>query len=105
MVKKRLIPSLLVRNGRIIQSVNFRHTNVIGNAFTAVDFFNTWAVDEIIILAHHHPIALARVGPDVQVGRLVQSKLKDVLGDMAVRVEEGGQCGRKLVVHQEVHAA
>jgi cyclase len=50
MVKKRLIPSLLVRNGRIIQSVNFRHTNVIGNAFTAVDFFNTWAVDEIIIL-------------------------------------------------------
>jgi imidazole glycerol-phosphate synthase subunit HisF len=50
MLKKRLIPSLLVRNGRIIQSVNFRHTNVIGNAFTAVDFFNTWAVDEIIIL-------------------------------------------------------
>jgi cyclase len=50
MLKKRLIPSLLVRNGRIVQSVNFQHTNVIGNAFTAVDFFNTWAVDEIIIL-------------------------------------------------------
>lgn len=50
MLKKRLIPSLLVRNGRIVQSVNFRHTNVIGNAFTAVDFFNAWAVDEIIIL-------------------------------------------------------
>jgi imidazole glycerol-phosphate synthase subunit HisF len=50
LLKKRLIPSLLVRNGRIIQSIQFRHTNVIGNAFTAVDFFNTWAVDEIIIL-------------------------------------------------------
>ncbi len=50
MVKKRLIPTLLVRHGRIIQSRGFRHTNVIGNAFTAVDFFNAWAVDEIIIL-------------------------------------------------------
>ena len=50
MLKKRLIPSLLCKNGRIVQSIRFRHTNVIGNAFTAVDFFNTWAVDEIIIL-------------------------------------------------------
>lgn len=50
MVKKRLIPSLLVRNGRIIQSIQFRHTNVIGNVITAVDFFNSWAVDEILIL-------------------------------------------------------
>jgi len=50
MLKKRLIPSLLVRNGRIVQSRNFRHPQVIGNAYTAVDFFNAWAVDEIIIL-------------------------------------------------------
>jgi cyclase len=50
MLKKRLIPSLLVRDGKIVQSVQFRHTNVIGNAWTAVDFFNAWAVDEILIL-------------------------------------------------------
>jgi cyclase len=50
MLKKRLIPSLLVRDGRIVQSVRFRHTNVIGNVITAVDFFNGWAVDEILIL-------------------------------------------------------
>lgn len=50
MLKKRLIPSLLVRDGRIVQSVQFRHTNVIGNVITAVDFFNGWAVDEIVIL-------------------------------------------------------
>jgi len=30
--------------------VQFRHTNVIGNVITAVDFFNGWAVDEILIL-------------------------------------------------------
>lgn len=50
MLKKRLIPSLLVRDGRIVQSVQFRHTNVIGNVITAVDFFNGWTVDEILIL-------------------------------------------------------
>jgi len=49
-LKKRLIPSLLVRDGRIVQSVQFRHTNVIGNVITAVDFFNGWTVDEILIL-------------------------------------------------------
>ena len=50
MLKKRLIPSLLVRDGRVVPSVQFRHTNVIGNVITAVDFFNGWAVDEILIL-------------------------------------------------------
>lgn len=50
MLKKRLIPSLIVRNGRIVQSRGFKHTQVIGNAYTAVDFFNAWAVDEILIL-------------------------------------------------------
>lgn len=49
-LRKRLIPSLLVRDGRIVQSIQFRHTNVIGNVITAVDFFNGWAVDEILIL-------------------------------------------------------
>lgn len=50
MLKRRLIATLLCRNGRIVQSIHFNHTNVIGNAITAVDFFNTWAVDEIVIL-------------------------------------------------------
>ncbi|MFH1841400.1 MAG: imidazole glycerol phosphate synthase cyclase subunit [Candidatus Nealsonbacteria bacterium] len=50
MLKKRLIACLLWRDGLIVQSVSFKHTNFIGDAFTAVDFFNTWAIDEIIIL-------------------------------------------------------
>lgn len=50
MLKKRLIAVLILRDGSIVQSVNFRHTNIIGNAITAVDFFNKWAVDEIILL-------------------------------------------------------
>ncbi len=35
----------------VVQSVQFKHTNVIHwKPLTAVDFFNKWAVDEIVIL-------------------------------------------------------
>tara|TARA_B100000029_G_scaffold210249_1_gene208082 strand:- start:319 stop:1131 length:813 start_codon:yes stop_codon:yes gene_type:complete len=50
MLKNRLIPVVILDNNNVVQSVEFKHTNVIGNAITAVDFFNSWAVDEIIIL-------------------------------------------------------
>lgn len=50
MLKKRLIACLLWRDGLLVQSVNFVHTNFVGNALTAIDFFNTWAVDEIVLL-------------------------------------------------------
>src|SRR5437867_827028 len=50
MLKNRLIPNIIVNNGHVVQSRNFKHTNVVGYAITAVDFFNNWAVDEIIIL-------------------------------------------------------
>ncbi|MCM8811723.1 MAG: imidazole glycerol phosphate synthase cyclase subunit [Candidatus Omnitrophica bacterium] len=51
MLKKRLIPVLILRDGQVVQSIQFRHTNVIHwNPVTAVDFFNKWAVDEILLL-------------------------------------------------------
>jgi len=49
-VKTRLVACLLWRDGTIVQSVQFKHTNIIGTATTAVDFFNIWGVDEIILL-------------------------------------------------------
>ena len=51
MLKKRLIPVLVLRDGAVVRSVNFKHTNVIHwKPLTAVDFFNKWAVDEIVVL-------------------------------------------------------
>lgn len=41
---------LLWRDEGIVQSVNFEHTNIIGDAQTAVDFFNVWGIDEIVLL-------------------------------------------------------
>ena len=50
MVKKRLIATLLYKNGKLVQSINFKHPMAIGNAITKIDFFNGWAIDEIILL-------------------------------------------------------
>ena len=50
MLKHRLIPIVILDQGNVVQSKNFVHTNIIGNAITAIDFFNSWASDEIIIL-------------------------------------------------------
>lgn len=48
--KHRLIATLLVNNGVVVQTRKFKRTNMVGNAFTAVDFFNGWSVDEIMVL-------------------------------------------------------
>ena len=42
MLKNRLIPVVILNDNNVVQSVNFKHTNVIGNAITAVDFFNRY---------------------------------------------------------------
>jgi imidazole glycerol-phosphate synthase subunit HisF len=49
-IKNRLIAVLLVNNGVVVQTRKFKRTNMVGSAFTAVDFFNSWAIDEIVVL-------------------------------------------------------
>lgn len=50
MAKRRLIVSLLYRDGIIVQSRNFQHTNAVGSMRIAIEFFNVWEADEIVIL-------------------------------------------------------
>lgn len=50
MNRNRLIASLLINNGNVVQTRQFKRTNMVGSAFTAVDFFNSWSVDEIMVL-------------------------------------------------------
>ncbi len=51
MRKTRLIAVLVVREGQVVQSVRFKHTNVIHyDPVHAMECFNKWAVDEIVIL-------------------------------------------------------
>jgi imidazole glycerol-phosphate synthase subunit HisF len=51
MLKKRLIAVLILRDGQVVQSVGFKHTNVIHyDPVHAVEAFNKWAVDELVLL-------------------------------------------------------
>lgn len=51
MRKTRLIAVLVVRDGQVVQSVRFKHTNVIHyDPVHAMECFNKWAIDEIVIL-------------------------------------------------------
>lgn len=46
----RLIAVLLYKYGKIYQSVNFNHPTQIGNLITKIEHFNSWSVDEIVLL-------------------------------------------------------
>jgi cyclase len=48
MLKKRLIPVLLLQNGLLVRSESFSIHQVIGNPIHEVQRFNEWSVDELI---------------------------------------------------------
>jgi cyclase len=51
MLKTRLIAVLILRDGRVVQSVRFKHTNAIHyDPIHAMECFNKWAIDEIVML-------------------------------------------------------
>ncbi|TNC82540.1 MAG: imidazole glycerol phosphate synthase subunit HisF [Oleiphilus sp.] len=51
MIKTRLIAVIILRDGQVVQSVQFQHTNVIHyDAIHAIETFNRWSVDEIVFL-------------------------------------------------------
>lgn len=50
MLKKRVIATLLIRDGIVVQSTGFRRYLPVGKPEIAVEFFNQWGVDEIILL-------------------------------------------------------
>lgn len=70
MLKKRLIAVLILRDGQVVQSVRFKHTNVIHyDPVHAVECFNKWAVDEIVML-NVSPSSESRQGFLDAVGRI-----------------------------------
>ena len=51
MLKKRFIAVLILLDGQVVQSVKFKHTNVIHyDPIHAIEALNKWSVDEIVIL-------------------------------------------------------
>ncbi len=50
MLKKRLIPCIIVRDGFTVKSMGFKDYQIVGRPLISVEYFNRWAVDEIILL-------------------------------------------------------
>lgn len=50
MLKTRLIPVILLKDGNVVKSKNFKSYQFVGNPFEDVDRFNQWKVDELIYL-------------------------------------------------------
>lgn len=50
MLKYRLIPCLIIKNGKLVQSINFKRYLPIGRPEVAIEFFMNWDVDEITVL-------------------------------------------------------
>ncbi len=46
----RLIAAVLIDRGNVVQTREFRITNIVGNVDTAVKFFASWDVDEIALI-------------------------------------------------------
>ena len=50
MLKRRLIATLIIKNGIVVQSVGFSSYLPVGKPEIAVEFLNQWGIDEIVIL-------------------------------------------------------
>ncbi len=50
MLKTRLIPCLLLKNGLIVRSEEFSFHQLVGNPINQVERFDAWAVDELIYI-------------------------------------------------------
>ena len=47
MLKKRIVATLVVRQGIVVQSIGFRSYLPVGRPEIAVEFLNDWGVDEM----------------------------------------------------------
>ena len=50
MLKKRLIPSLLIKNCKLVKTINFKNPSYVGDPLNVIRIFNEKEVDEIIII-------------------------------------------------------
>lgn len=50
MVKVRLIPVMLLREGTLVKSYQFKRWLPVGSPLNSIKFFNQWDVDEIVFL-------------------------------------------------------
>ena len=50
MLKKRVVATVVVKDGIVVQSINFKKFLPVGKPHIAIEYLNSWGIDEIILL-------------------------------------------------------
>ena len=50
MLKKRIVATLIIKNGIVVQSIGFKTYLPVGDPRVSVEFLSKWGIDEIILL-------------------------------------------------------
>tara|TARA_X000000950_G_scaffold45778_1_gene52133 strand:- start:23438 stop:24301 length:864 start_codon:yes stop_codon:yes gene_type:complete len=50
MLKKRIVATVVVKDGIVVQSINFKKFLPIGKPHIAIEYLNKWGIDEIVLL-------------------------------------------------------
>ena len=81
MKRVRIIPVLLIQNGGLVKSVNFKNYKYVGDPINAVKIFNEKEVDEIVVL--DISASADRRPPDF-------AQLKEIAGEAFMPLAYGG---------------
>ena len=81
MKKRRLIPIILLKDGVIVQSRNFKSFNILGDPLPSVKRFSDWASDELIFLDISRESKIKTNRADLNFQKRVS--LSDVLEDIS----------------------
>ena len=92
MVRKRIIPCLLLQNKSLVKTIRFKKPNYIGDAINTVRIFNELEVDELILLDITLTSSVSE--PDYQL-------LKDIASECFMPLAYGGGISS---VKQATHA-
>jgi cyclase len=90
MVKNRLIPVLLLKDGYLVRSENFSIHQILGNPIHEVERFNHWNVDELIYLDISED--------DVYYGQRNDTRVKSAMDILTVLEEVSKTCFMPLTV-------
>ena len=72
MLKKRIIATLVIKDGIVVQSVGFNKYLPIGKPEIAIEFLNQWGIDEITLI--DISATLENRGPDINLIKKVSEK-------------------------------
>lgn len=80
-MRVRVIPTLLIQNGRLVKSVKFKNHKYIGDPINAVKIFNEKEVDELVIL--DISATVQKRGPDINF-------IQDIISEAFMPLAYGG---------------